>query len=55
MAIGLLGRDASRPRAQARKPGPLAEVEPLAVERIATGSAELDRVLGGGIVPGRSC
>jgi DNA repair protein RadA/Sms len=34
------------------KPVPLADVEPLAVERVRTGSNELDRVLGGGIVPG---
>ena len=39
-------------RASARKPVPLAEVEPLSVERLQTGSAELDRVLGGGLVPG---
>ena len=31
---------------------PLGEVEALAVERVKTGSGELDRVLGGGIVPG---
>jgi DNA repair protein RadA/Sms len=35
-----------------RKPVPLGEVEALAVERVRTGSGELDRVLGGGIVPG---
>jgi DNA repair protein RadA/Sms len=40
------------PRAAARKAVPLAEVEPLAVARVATGSGELDRVLGGGLVPG---
>jgi DNA repair protein RadA/Sms len=34
------------------RPMPLAEVEPLAVERLGTGSGELDRVLGGGLVPG---
>jgi DNA repair protein RadA/Sms len=39
-------------RAQARRPVPLAEVEALEVERIPTGSSELDRVLGGGVVPG---
>jgi DNA repair protein RadA/Sms len=38
--------------ATARKAVPLAEVEPLAVARVPTGSGELDRVLGGGIVPG---
>jgi DNA repair protein RadA/Sms len=41
-----------RSKATARKPVPLAEVEALEVERIPTGSGELDRVLGGGIVPG---
>ena len=35
-----------------RKPVALAEVEAVAVERLSTGSDELDRVLGGGIVPG---
>jgi DNA repair protein RadA/Sms len=39
-------------RASARKPVPLAEVEAVSVERLQTGSAELDRVLGGGLVPG---
>jgi DNA repair protein RadA/Sms len=34
------------------KPVPLVDVEPLEVERLGTGSGELDRVLGGGIVPG---
>lgn len=40
----------------ARKPGldpvPLPEVSPLPQERLPTGIGELDRVLGGGIVPG---
>ena len=35
-----------------RKPVPLSEVECIALERLGTGSAEFDRVLGGGIVPG---
>jgi DNA repair protein RadA/Sms len=38
--------------AGARKPVLLSEVEAVDVERVATGSGELDRVLGGGIVPG---
>jgi DNA repair protein RadA/Sms len=42
------GRSAARPR----RATPLREVEAVAVERIATGSDELDRVLGGGLVPG---
>jgi DNA repair protein RadA/Sms len=46
-----LGRG-SRRRASARKPTPLAEVEPVALDRVLTGSGELDRVLGGGLVPG---
>jgi DNA repair protein RadA/Sms len=35
-----------------RKPIPLADVEAVAVQRVVTGSGELDRVLGGGLVPG---
>jgi DNA repair protein RadA/Sms len=46
------GRFGKRPKAKPRKPVPLEEVEALAVERVKTGSGELDRVLGGGIVPG---
>ncbi len=34
------------------EPVPLSAVTPLAQERLATGISELDRVLGGGIVPG---
>ena len=37
---------------RALKPVPLAEVEAPAVRRLMTGSGELDRVLGGGLVPG---
>ncbi len=37
---------------RAAVPRPLAEVEPLSEDRIPTGIAELDRVLGGGLVPG---
>jgi DNA repair protein RadA/Sms len=40
------------PRAGVGKPTPLADVDPSAAPRIATGIAELDRVLGGGLVPG---
>jgi DNA repair protein RadA/Sms len=40
------------PQAGAAKPIPLAEVDPSSAPRIATGIAELDRVLGGGLVPG---
>jgi DNA repair protein RadA/Sms len=46
-----LGRGSKR-RASASKPTPLAEVEPVALDRVLTGSGELDRVLGGGLVPG---
>ena len=50
----------SRPRAgtgsgyagQHEPPKPLAEVDARSVPRIDTGSTELDRVLGGGLVPG---
>jgi DNA repair protein RadA/Sms len=38
--------------AKAARPVPLREVEAAQVARISTGIAELDRVLGGGIVPG---
>ena len=41
-----------RSKVEPRKPVPLAEVEALAVERVRTESGELDRVLGGGLVPG---
>lgn len=34
------------------RPVPIADVNPAEATRIATGAAELDRVLGGGIVPG---
>jgi DNA repair protein RadA/Sms len=39
-------------KAPALRPIPLAEVEAPAVERLRTGIGELDRVLGGGLVPG---
>jgi DNA repair protein RadA/Sms len=45
------GGGASR-RAAALKPVRLADVEAPAVKRLVTGIGELDRVLGGGIVPG---
>jgi DNA repair protein RadA/Sms len=38
--------------APAAKPRRLAEIDATAVPRVATGSDELDRVLGGGLVPG---
>ena len=41
-----------RPPAEPRKPVVLAEVESGEVTRLRTGSEELDRVLGGGLVPG---
>ncbi len=48
------GRDLLRvePREAAAKPRALREIEPTAAPRLATGVAELDRVLGGGLVPG---
>jgi DNA repair protein RadA/Sms len=46
---GALGRKAS---AKAARPVPLRDVEAEHVARIGTGIAELDRVLGGGLVPG---
>ena len=42
----------SRPAGRALRPVPLAEVEAAAVARMRTGIGELDRVLGGGLVPG---
>ncbi|MBX5470468.1 MAG: DNA repair protein RadA [Thermoleophilaceae bacterium] len=39
-------------RARALEPVPLSEVEAPRVERLETGIGELDRVLGGGLVPG---
>jgi DNA repair protein RadA/Sms len=42
----------SRRAAEPRKPVVLAEVESGQVDRLRTGSDELDRVLGGGLVPG---
>jgi DNA repair protein RadA/Sms len=41
-----------RSAARAAKPVPLADVRAPAVERLSTGIGELDRVLGGGLVPG---
>src|SRR4051812_37941752 len=38
--------------ARALKPVPLADVQAPAVARLHTGIGELDRVLGGGLVPG---
>ena len=50
------GAPARRPRgagsAEPRKPVALADVERGETERLRTGSEELDRVLGGGLVPG---
>src|SRR4051795_8527286 len=42
----------SRKTGRALRPVPLGEVEAPAVERLSTGIGELDRVLGGGLVPG---
>jgi DNA repair protein RadA/Sms len=47
----LTGRESETGRASARPPQRLAEVEAEEAARISTGVAELDRVLGGGIVP----
>src|SRR4051795_5848534 len=41
-----------RASGRALRPGPLADVQAPAVRRLRTGIGELDRVLGGGIVPG---
>ncbi|HEY4620239.1 MAG TPA: DNA repair protein RadA, partial [Gaiellaceae bacterium] len=47
----LRGEDAGAAPATARTPVPLGEVSASEAERISTGVAELDRVLGGGLVP----
>src|SRR3954447_15127885 len=46
------GRSPSSRSKRALKPVPLAQVEAPALRRLATGIGELDRVLGGGLVPG---
>ena len=46
------GRSSGRKRAEPRKPVVLADVEAAETARLRTGSDELDRVLGGGLVPG---
>src|SRR5829696_2313083 len=46
------GNGARRSTARALKPVPLGEVQAPAVDRLSTGVGELDRVLGGGLVPG---
>jgi DNA repair protein RadA/Sms len=46
------GRAATKRSAGALRPVPLREVRAPAVERMRTGIGELDRVLGGGVVPG---
>jgi DNA repair protein RadA/Sms len=45
-------RAPARRAARTARPVPLGEVEAPAVERLRTGVGELDRVLGGGLVPG---
>src|SRR4051794_32883311 len=46
------GANGARYRARPRQPVLLSDVRAPAVERLATGIGELDRVLGGGLVPG---
>ncbi|HEY1275532.1 MAG TPA: DNA repair protein RadA [Thermoleophilaceae bacterium] len=46
------GRDGGARAGRALRPVPLGQVEAPAVERLLTGIGELDRVLGGGVVPG---
>jgi DNA repair protein RadA/Sms len=47
-----VGPGRSQRAAKALRPVPLGQVEAPAVERLETGIGELDRVLGGGLVPG---
>ena len=49
---GAAAKPSAGRRARAARPVPLSEVEAPAVRRLSTGIGELDRVLGGGIVPG---
>jgi DNA repair protein RadA/Sms len=51
LAEELHATDGAASAARARKPVPLGEVSASEGERISTGVAELDRVLGGGLVP----
>ena len=46
------GKGGSRKPRRAERPVPLRDVSAPEVARLATGIAELDRVLGGGLVPG---
>src|SRR5215217_4754148 len=46
------GGDVAAPAARAAKPVPLSRVEAVRHVRLTTGIGELDRVLGGGLVPG---
>jgi DNA repair protein RadA/Sms len=46
------GRAVAAPKASAARPTRLADVKAVQVARLTTGIAELDRVLGGGLVPG---
>jgi DNA repair protein RadA/Sms len=60
-AVGTLSETATEKPAQHRYAGraaetvALGEIEARELERIATGVAELDRALGGGLVPGQVC
>jgi DNA repair protein RadA/Sms len=49
-AVAGSGRDGDAPRLAALQP--LSQVAPASAERLCTGIGELDRVLGGGLVPG---
>jgi DNA repair protein RadA/Sms len=50
--VGKAGRNGAARAGRAATPVPLARVEAAEVARLPTGIGELDRVLGGGIVPG---
>jgi DNA repair protein RadA/Sms len=51
-AVGGAGRRAGAPSAGASRAVPISSIEPNASRHCPTGIAELDRVLGGGVVPG---
>ncbi len=52
VAAAPVARKSGQQQAKPRQPVLLAEIEPAKTERLSTLSSELDRVLGGGLVPG---
>lgn len=52
LPIPVVGASRRAPAGPSSRPVPIAQVDPLAAQRRATGIGELDRVLGGGLVAG---